>query len=252
MKVSEVLVQLWQCKIINVVVLLKLRARDILQIDVIPKGLELVLQMRQSDSAVGVYTWFPYRDRSNCHNTREVHLVYLWVMKGSDHFTRNSCLFPNKIKNGLNNCPIVVSTTQRHPYVDGPDGYIKTDGSTETVYSKGWDISLLNILKDAMNVSLRFLPPSIEKLERLLNKGTFVGAFGDLTYSKADIALSGLPLVAPFTDRGDHIAIYSRSEFIWLVPCARRLVGWRNVFSFLEVVHLLVLNSGCWSHVFLS
>jgi hypothetical protein len=224
-KVSEVLTKLWQFKIVNVVVLLKLRTRDILQIGVTSKSLEQLLQTRQSDTAVGVYTWFPYRDRSNCHNTSEVHLVDLWVMEGSGDFALNNYLFPNKIKNSLNNCPIVVSTTQRYPFVGDPDYHINADGSTETVYSRGWDINLLNIVKDAMNVSLRFLPPSVEKLGRLLDDGTYVGVVGDLTCIKTGIALSGLPLVAPFIDRGDHTAVYSRSEFIWLVPCARRLLG---------------------------
>lgn len=242
-KVSEVLAKLWHFKIINVVVLLKLRARDILQIGVVPKDLEKLLQVRQCDSAVGVYTWFPFRDPSNCYNTREIHLLDLWVMEGSGHFALNSSLFPFKIKNSLNKCPVVVSTTQRHPFVEDPD-YITTNGSIETVYSRGWDISLLNVVKDAMNMSLRFLPPSAEQLGRLLDNGTFVGVVGDLTYSKADIALSGLPLIAPFTDRGDHTAIYSRSEFIWLVPCARRLLGWRNVFR--------IFSYSVWLCVFLS
>jgi glutamate receptor delta-2 subunit len=243
-KVSEVLTKLWQFKIVNVVVLLKLRKRDILQIGVTPKGLEQLLQTRQPDTAVGVYTWFPYRDRSNCHNTREVHLVDLWVMEGSGHFALNNYLFPNKIKNSLNNCPLVVSTTQRYPFVGDPDFYTNADGSTEAVYSRGWDINLLNIVRDAMNVSLRFLPPSVEQLGRLLDNGTYVGVVGDLTYSKTDIALSGLPLVAPFTDRGDHTAVYSRSEFIWLVPCARRLLGWRNVFR--------MFSYSLWLCIFLS
>jgi hypothetical protein len=243
-KMSEVLAKFWQFQIVNVIiVLLKLRARDVLQIGVIPKVLEQLVQMRQTESVVGVYTWFPYRDHNNCYNTRDVHLVDVWVMEGSGHFALNNYLFPNKIKNSLNNCPIVVSTTQRHPFVDDPDFHINPDGSTETVYSRGWDIGLLNILKEAMNVSLRFLPPSVEKLGRLLDNGTYVGVVGDLTYSKADIGLSGLPLVAPFTDRGDPTAIYSRSEFIWLVPCARHLHGWRNVFR--------MFSSSLWFCIFL-
>jgi glutamate receptor delta-2 subunit len=242
-KVSEVLAKMWQFKIVNVAVLVKLRARDILQIGVIPKDLEQLLQVRQPESAVGVYTWFPFRDPSNCYNTREVYLLDLWFMEGSGHFALNNYLFPKKIKNSLNSCPVVVSTTQRHPFVEGPD-YINTGGSVQTVYSRGWDINLLNIVKDAMNMSLRFLPPSPEELGRSLDNGTFVGVVGDLTYSKADIALSGLPLIEPFTNNGDHTAVYSRSEFIWLVPCPRRILGWRNVFR--------IFSYSVWLCVFLS
>jgi hypothetical protein len=242
-KISEVLGKLWHFKIVNVAVLLKLRARDIMKIGVIPKGLKQVLQVRQSESAFAVYTWFPFRDSTNCYNTRDVHLLDLWFMDGSDHFATSNSLFPNKIKNSLNKCPVVVSTTQRHPFVDDPE-FININGSIETVYSRGWDIVLLNIVRDAMNVSLRFLPPSAEELGRLFDNGTYVGVVGDLTYSKADIALSGLPLIAPFTDRGDHTTVYSRSEFIWLVPCARPLLGWRNVFR--------IFSYFVWLCVFLS
>lgn len=229
--VIKVLSKLWEFKIINVVVLLKLRTQDVLEIGIVPKGVKQALDIRRFGNVIGIYTWFPYRDNINCYNTRKLYLVDIWVMDRNGHFILNNSLFPNKIQNSLNNCPIVVSTTEYYPFVENPI-HIKTTGSVKAVYNKGWDISLLNIIKEVTNVSLHFMPPSREKYGRLLMNGTFTGLIGDLAYSKCDIAVGGLPLMAPFTDRGDHTGIYSRSEFIWLVPCARRLLGWRNIFRF--------------------
>jgi hypothetical protein len=242
-QISEVLSIFWQFRLVNVVVLLKLPARDIPRVGIVPRGVEQLLRLRRSDSAFGVYTWFPYRDRSNCYNSTEVHLLDLWLMEGSGHFALNNFLFPNKIKNGLNNCPVVVSTTQRHPFVERAY-YTNTEGSVETVYRTGWDIGLLNILKDAMNMSVRFLAPTANGIGTWLDNGTYLGVIGDLTCNRADIALAGLPLIAPFVDRADHSVVYSRSKFIWLVPCARRLLGWGNVFR--------MFSYALWLCVFLS
>jgi hypothetical protein len=242
-QISEVLSIFWQFRLVNVVVLLKLPVRDVLRIGVIPRGVEQLLRLRKSDSAFGVYTWFPYRDRSSCYNTTEVHLLDLWVMEERGHFALNNFLFPNKIRNSLSNCPVVVSTTERHPFVERA-GYTNTEGSVETVYSRGWDIGLLNILKTAMNVSVRFLAPSADGLGRKLDNGTYLGVIGDVTCNRADIALAGLPLIAAFVDGAAHSVVYSRSEFIWLVPCARRLLGWKNVFR--------MFSYALWLCVFLS
>jgi hypothetical protein len=241
--VTKVLSKLWVFKIINVVVLLKFRTQDVLQLDTVPKGLKEILDIGQFDSVIGIYTWFPYGDHSNCYNTRKIYLVDIWVMNGGGHFILNNYMFPNKIKNSLNNCPFVVSTTKSHPFVEDPT-YIKTAGSVKPVYKKGWDISLLNIIAQVMNVSVHFIPPSWEKIGRLLPNGTFTGMIGDLIYSKCDIAVAGMPLVLPFAVTGDYTGIYSASEYIWLVPCARFLLGWRNIFRmFSSTLWLCILLS---------
>jgi hypothetical protein len=241
-EVSKVLSKLWEFKIINAVVLLR-KALDTSDMGAISKAVGKNMDMEQFGKVIGVYTWFPYRDPKNCYDTRQVYGLDIWVMKGKGQFIQKNFLFPNKIKSNLNKCQIVVSTTENSPYVESPD-YINSSGHLKNVYDKGWDIRLLNIIKKAMNISVRFLPPSVEKQGRLLKNGTFTGIIGDLAYSLADLALAGMPLIIPFPDRGDYTSIYSRSEYIWLVPCARRLVDWKNIFK--------IFSSTLWICVFLS
>lgn len=242
-EVTNVLSKLWEFKVINVIVLLKLRAQDVLQIGIVPKDLKQTLEVRKFDNVIGIYTWFPYRDYKYCYNTRKFYLLDVWIMEGNGHFILNSSLFPDKVGNSLNKCTVVVSTTEYYPFVEFPI-YIKSTGSVKAVYDKGWDISLLNIITEVMNVSVQFLPPSREKFGRFLMNGTFTGIIGDLAYSRCDIAVGGLPLTPPFIDTGDYSAIYSRTEFVWLIPCARRLHGWRNIFR--------IFSSTLWLCVFLS
>jgi hypothetical protein len=241
--ISKVLSKLWEFRIINAVVLFKGKAHDILDMGSVSKVVEKTSDVGRSGHVIGVYTWFPYRDSENCYDTSQVYLLDIWVMKGNGQFIQNNFLFPNKVKNNLNNCEITVSTTENLPYVGSPD-YTNSSVSQKNVYNKGWDIALLNIVKKAVNVSVRFRPPSREKQGRLLTNGTFTGIIGDLTYGLADLALAGMPLIIPFTDRGDYTVIYSGSEYIWLVPCARSLVGWTNVFK--------IFSSNLWICVFLS
>lgn len=241
--VTRVLSKLWAFKIINVVVLLKLKTQDVLQTGIFQKGVKQVPDIRKSDNVIGIYTWFPYRDYRNCYNRKNPYLLDIWIMKGYGHLFLNNSLFPNKIKNSLNNCPIAVSTAKYHPFVGDPT-YMITSGSIEVVYNKGWDMRLLGIIKDVMNVSVHFLPPPRDEQGRYLPNGSFSSIFNHLKHSKCDIAVAGLPLMMPLTDTGEHIGIYSRSEFVWLVPCARRLLGWRNIFR--------IFSSALWICVLLS
>jgi hypothetical protein len=196
------------------------------------------LDIKQADRVIGIYSRFPYRDAANCYDTRKICLVNIWVMEGNGQFVLSNYLFPNKVQKNLNNCPIRVSTTKNHPFVENTT-VLTSSGTGKLVYDKGWDISLLNIIKEAMNISLHFLPPSTQKQGRFLKNGTFTGIIGDLTYSTCDIAVAGIPLIPPFTYIGDYTRVYYRSEYIWLVPCAKRIPGWRNIFRMFSSTLLL-------------
>ena len=83
---------------------------------------------------------------------------------------------------------------------------------------------VLNIMKTAMNISLRFLLTSAKEQKRSWKNGAVTGTVSDLTHSLADVALTGMPLIIPFIDWSEYIGIYSRSEYIWFIslceaPC---------------------------------
>ncbi|GFG31878.1 hypothetical protein Cfor_10234 [Coptotermes formosanus] len=242
-EVSKVFTKLWEFKIINVVVLLERTALDTSDMGAVSKVVRGNLDVGHFHKVIGVYTWFPYRDPQNCYDTRQIYLLDIWDMKGNGQFIQKNFLFPQKIKNDLNKCEIIVSTTENSPYVERPS-YINSNGSLRNVYDRGWDMRLLHIIKTAVNVSVMFQPPSVGKQGQLLKNGTLTGIAADLTYSFSDVALTGMPLMLPFAVVGDYTAIYSRSEYIWLIPCARRLVDWKNIFQ--------IFSSTLWICVLLS
>jgi len=103
-EISRFLWKLWEFKIINYVVLLQRKAFDTWDVGAVSKVLEKSLDVWQFGHVIGVYTWFPYRDLENCYDLRK------WKTYPKIF------LFPNKLKNNLDNCQIIISTTETRPF----------------------------------------------------------------------------------------------------------------------------------------
>jgi hypothetical protein len=55
---------------------------------------------------LGVYTWFPYQSSNRCTEVNDITLLDSWVISAQGHFNKNTDLFPRKISNNLNGCPM--------------------------------------------------------------------------------------------------------------------------------------------------
>ena len=55
---------------------------------------------------LGVHTWFPYQSSNRCTEVNDITLLDSWVISAQGHFTKNTDLFPRKISNNLNGCPM--------------------------------------------------------------------------------------------------------------------------------------------------
>jgi len=53
-----------------------------------------------------VYTWFPYQSSELCTEVNDVTLLDSWDISAHGHFTKNTDLFPGKISNSFNGCPM--------------------------------------------------------------------------------------------------------------------------------------------------
>ena len=53
-----------------------------------------------------VYTWFPYQNSDRFTEVSDVTLLDSCVISAQGHFTKNTDLFPRKISNSLNGCPM--------------------------------------------------------------------------------------------------------------------------------------------------
>jgi hypothetical protein len=63
---------------------------------------------------LGVYTWFPYQSSDRCTEVNEITLIDSWVISVQGHFTKNTDLFPIKIRKRLNECPMKAVVRDDH------------------------------------------------------------------------------------------------------------------------------------------
>jgi hypothetical protein len=63
---------------------------------------------------LGVYTWFPYQSANRCTEVNDITLLDRWVISAQGHFTKNTDLFPRKISNSLNGCPMKAVVRDGH------------------------------------------------------------------------------------------------------------------------------------------
>jgi len=102
---------------------------------------------------LGVFTWFPYQSPENCSKVTDITLLHSWVMYAQGHFTQNTDLFPVKISNSLNGCPMKALVFDRqwsfstkyvnHTYSNG----------TVVTYIAGFEMKLLSIVLQQMNMT---------------------------------------------------------------------------------------------------
>jgi len=74
---------------------------------VLDKELSRPINVNDVDTGMklGVYTWFPYQSSDSCTDVN-ITLLANWVISAQGQFTKNTDLFPVKISNSLNRCPM--------------------------------------------------------------------------------------------------------------------------------------------------
>jgi hypothetical protein len=60
--------------------------------------------------ALGIYTWFPYRDPNRCSVVDEAILLDMRLMAEEGNFVRNSILFPKKFVDNFHGCELKSSS----------------------------------------------------------------------------------------------------------------------------------------------
>jgi len=229
---QQILSYLWQWKITNVVVLI--RASQPLATNVTP--------VSQPSIMFEFYTWFPYDSPDQCSTVKDVVLLDRWTTEGQGRFIINANLFPIKIKNNLHTCPVIATTFPVSVAV-GKAKQINTEKETNTkiTYSEGWEVNFLKIIAECLNSSIHYIlpPPNNEKWGEMLDNGSFTGLTGDLVYNRADIAFAVWPLNPRTLQALDATKTYFRDEWVWWVPCAKKIPRWKSIF--------MVFSTGTWT-----
>lgn len=195
---------LWKMKkIVNIVIL-------------IPKSDAFLLK----DSAGGevnkldIYTWFPYR-AGNCAEPKDVVLLDHCLLDGRGKLSKDVSLFPSKVPNNLNGCPLRVSTTHYEPYVILTSNTTDTNDSAAYSY-RGLNTEYILLFGEAMNMTVEFLPPA---------EGNFLEShlmqLVGIMEGSADIAAGRFHLHPSVIQEADPTTSFIFDIIRWYVPCPR-------------------------------
>jgi len=113
----------------------------------------IIVNYVDTGTILGVYTWFPYQSSDRCTDVNDITLLDSWVTSAQGHFTKNTDLFPRKISNNLNRCP--MKAVVRDSHWDFTTRYVMSKESNGSVgrYRKGLEYDLLKIVLKQMNMT---------------------------------------------------------------------------------------------------
>jgi len=187
---------------------------------------------------LGVYTWFPYQSSDRCTEVNDIILLDSWVISAQGHFTKNTDLFPRKISNSLNECPMKavvrdddwIFTTKYITHFDS------NRGAFTEVY--GLEMDLLNLILKQLNMTFIHVPTP-EGFEA--DNGMTHNLIGAMFAKQIYIALGKVGthyLIDPYLDITNN---YYIMKIRWYVPCSVRYQRWSSFFRIFSVELWLVL-----------
>ena len=105
---------------------------------------------------MGVYTWFPYQSSDRCTEVNDITLLDSWVISAQGHFTKNTDLFPGKISNNLNICPMKAVVLVSNDNSDFITRYVERTYLNWSVVRnrEGLEIKLPMVVLQQMNMTL--------------------------------------------------------------------------------------------------
>ena len=192
----------------------------------------------ESGMKLGVYTWFPYQSKDRCTEVNDITLLDSWVIDAEGHFTKNTDLFPRKIKKNLNGCP--MKTLVRNAKWYFTTNYAQNEVSNGSLweYIEGLEYDLLKVILQQMNMELVPVPtPEVFEMdEETVHKLMF-----DMFDKKIHIALGGIGTEIVSQSFFDSTYPYYMMSVRWYVPCSVKYPRWSSIFRIHSVELWLVL-----------
>lgn len=183
-------------------------------------------------NVLDLYTWFPY-EMNICAKPTQVVLMDRCTSDNGQPFNGKP-LFPNKIPNNLQGCPVRVSTSELIPYVISTTNYTDSDGNTIYRY-RGLEMEYLLLLAEATNLTVVFLPPAEGDV-----KDTHLQQLTEVSTGISDVAIGHFPLNLILIAYADPTVTIVFDTLRWYVPCPR------------PVARMEKVTGVCTSHVWCS
>ena len=193
------------------------------------------LQQNTNQSAQSTYlelhTWYPYENSDRCNpDEGTVPVKVFTVRKLSD--IRRVDTFRRDFGKNLHGCPIKVYVRELFPLVYEPKRFCYKAFDCQYVYEDGWEIEMLRIIGNVLNISL-----DIADAVNILH-----GVLADKT--KDSEKFEGKPFMfvgmigghSPYLDYFHECTrSYLAIRFTWFTPCAVKFQRWSRFFNIFSV-----------------
>jgi hypothetical protein len=181
-------------------------------------------------------TWFPYQSSDRCTEVNDITLLDSWVISAEGNFIKNANLFPGKISNNLNGCPMNAIVRNCRAYFNTL--YVNHMYSNGRVvrYIEGAEFNLLRVVLQQMNMTFVHVPTP-EGFE--IEHGYFSDLIEPMVEKKAHLALGDV--INSFASFFDSTSTYHFNSVRWYVPCSVKYPRWSSIFRILSVDLWLVL-----------
>jgi len=188
-----------------------------------------------TDMKLWVYSLFPYQSSDLCTEENDIILLDSWVMSAQSHFTKNIDVFPIKIRNSFNRCPMKAVVRDGYRFVS--TYYINDNISSESNI-KGLEMDLLRIILKHMNVTFVYVPTP-EGFE--VENGSVNNLVTAMIAKEAYIALGGVTSNYLYYTSFDLTNSHFTTRFRWYIPCPAKYPRWSTMFRIFSVELWIVL-----------
>ena len=186
-----------------------------------------------------VYTWFPYQSSNICTEVNDITLLDSWINSAQGHFINNTELFPQKIRNSLNGCPMKAIVLDGD--ANDTTNYIYHKDSNGSVVMKlvGLEMDLLWVVLQHMNMTFVHVttPENLTYVKGRLTDDLFWAMIS----KEAFIALGDLQLDSILYSYFDCTNTYDFFSIRWYVPCFVKNPRWSSIFRILSLELWIIL-----------
>ena len=182
------------------------------------------LQQNTSDLAKGTYleihTWYPYENSERCNPADGNVPVRVFRIRNLSDVRKND-IFKRVYDKNFHKCSISVRVTTAPPFVNEPKRVLNDDTGYQDVYDGGWEIEMLKIMGNSLNISLDI--ESDDKGEyRTSPPVVYVGGYEILPSSRNSVLTES---------SRNYLTIHSA----WYTPCALKYQKWSRFFNIFSV-----------------
>jgi len=212
--IINLLAGLWEWKVLDVIVMVESEYRR--------SG------VRDMQTKLGLFTWFPFQSPGNCTRVTDVVLMDQWE---NGHFAKNADLFPQKLTRNLNRCPLNASTMDWTNLVTPPFESTREGNGPKLTYKEGLEVIVYRNILEAFNMT-----ESFKIHDKIYSqvwgdydpvRNTYTGVIGDAKFGRSNISFCGLPKNFFYEMHVDSTHSYLESGFHWYVQCARPRPRWQ-------------------------